>query len=562
MKKRVLSIILVITMVLSVVLTGCGKDQQSEDQQATAGQTSQNSTTQETAEKPDPFGKYTPTIEITSVRQAPNPATVKYAEGESVENNPWSQAYENDLGIKVKYKWVVDSSQWEQKTNLMISSGDLPDFFQATPVQFKQLYAQGLLEDMTKAYEDYASPYTKSIITEAGTAQLDSAKIDGKLMAIPFTGLPKEGLPILYVRTDWLKKLNLSEPKTMDDLLKVSEAFSKQDPDGNGKKDTYGLAIENTLYSIMFLKGFANGYHAYPKMWIKNSSGQIVYGSIQPEMKATLTKLQEMYKDGQIDKEFGTKDVGKAQETIVAGKVGMYFEGFWSPLYPQDPLHQNNPDSDWKALPIVSVDNQPAKVGHELGILGYWVVKKGVKNPEAVVKMLNFFTKTFYENTSDEIYNKYTNGKDGNEIWQNALVQTYKAFKNLQGYQNINAVLKGTKQVSDITPEERGNYDKIQKFLKDGDKVGWPWNKIYGENGSMGVIEIYKNNDLYVQNEFYGAPTPSMTKNQVTLDKLEVETFTKIILGSPIDEFDKFVEKWNKLGGEEITKEINDLYAK
>ncbi len=62
--------------------------------------------------------------------------------------------------------------------------------------------------------------------------------------------------------------------------------------------------------------------------------------------------------------------------------------------------------------------------------------------------------------------------------------------------------------------------------------------------------------------EFYGAPVPTQQMKQATLDKLELETFTKIVVGeSSIDEFDSFVEKWHKLGGEQITSEINEWKA-
>jgi putative aldouronate transport system substrate-binding protein len=46
------------------------------------------------------------------------------------------------------------------------------------------------------------------------------------------------------------------------------------------------------------------------------------------------------------------------------------------------------------------------------------------------------------------------------------------------------------------------------------------------------------------------------------LEKLEKETITKIIMGAPLSEFDKMVDSWNKLGGEAITKEMNDKYNK
>jgi len=50
-----------------------------------------------------------------------------------------------------------------------------------------------------------------------------------------------------------------------------------------------------------------------------------------------------------------------------------------------------------------------------------------------------------------------------------------------------------------------------------------------------------------------------MSDKNATLTKMEYETFTKIIMGAaPIEEFDKFVENWYKLGGEQMTNEVNE----
>ena len=51
-----------------------------------------------------------------------------------------------------------------------------------------------------------------------------------------------------------------------------------------------------------------------------------------------------------------------------------------------------------------------------------------------------------------------------------------------------------------------------------------------------------------------------MATKKATLDKLELETFTKIIYGeSPVDEFDKFVDNWKKLGGDQISTEVGEV---
>jgi putative aldouronate transport system substrate-binding protein len=54
-----------------------------------------------------------------------------------------------------------------------------------------------------------------------------------------------------------------------------------------------------------------------------------------------------------------------------------------------------------------------------------------------------------------------------------------------------------------------------------------------------------------------------MAERNEQLKKLKNETFVKIVTGNlPIDAFDKFVADWKKQGGDLITKEVNDWYAK
>ena len=53
-----------------------------------------------------------------------------------------------------------------------------------------------------------------------------------------------------------------------------------------------------------------------------------------------------------------------------------------------------------------------------------------------------------------------------------------------------------------------------------------------------------------------------MVEKQAYLDKLELEYFTGIIMGTrPIEDFDKYVEEWKANGGDQITAEVNEWYA-
>ncbi|MDF2671096.1 MAG: extracellular solute-binding protein, partial [Paenibacillus sp.] len=80
----------------------------------------------------------------------------------------------------------------------------------------------------------------------------------------------------------------------------------------------------------------------------------------------------------------------------------------------------------------------------------------------------------------------------------------------------------------------------------------------FGLQGSANVINQYVKNNQFKPDQFIGTPPPAMAQKFANLQKLELEMFTKIVLGSAsISEFDDFVAQWKKLGGEEITNELN-----
>ncbi len=119
--------------------------------------------------------KYDPPIEVTTVRSM-NPSIV-WDEGESYERNGVYAAYENDLGIKIRNLWSVDSSQYDQKVNIAIASGDIPDLMQVNSVQFQQLLDADMIMDIGEAFEKYATPYTKEYVTRDGGGQLDEVPV-------------------------------------------------------------------------------------------------------------------------------------------------------------------------------------------------------------------------------------------------------------------------------------------------------------------------------------------------------------------------------------------------
>ncbi|GGD72702.1 extracellular solute-binding protein [Paenibacillus nasutitermitis] len=550
MTKRTHSLFIVVILIVTVFVTACSSNNKKDPETTPTSAPSGNGPA--AAEG----GKFDPPITLTTVGTVK--PTVAYENGDSVDNNPWTREYEKRYGVKFNTLWTVDGSQWETKTNLMIATGDIPDFFQASPTQFKQLLEADLIEDLTATYES-APERAKNILNEGGPEALMSATVDGKLMAIPFTGAPKEGAPMIWLRTDWMEKLSLEPPKTMNDLLAIMDAFATKDPDGNNAADTFGMAVDKDFGT---LTGFFNSYHAYHRIWIKDSADKLQYSSIQPEMKQALSVLQELFKKKQIDPEFGSKDFSKMAETVVSGKVGVVITHPYAGLYPFQSSVDQDPKAQWKAFPLVSADGQEPKKQASLGVSGYWVVKKGVKHPEVLFNMLDMWVELFYENKDLDINKQFVNGGSSgtNEIWQMNKIAAYRAYKNADQHLKIIKALE-TGDTSELTGDDQSAFSNIKGFLE-GDRSKWGWNVIFGEGGSMGVTDQYRQSNDYVNDEFITAPLPVMSERMADLNKKELEVFTKIIIGaSSIDDFDKFVAEWKKEGGDAITAEVNEWYA-
>lgn len=513
----------------------------------------------------DPLGKYNPAIDINFVRAIDNDLTenvMAKTPGETVEDNRWLQLFKEQLGINVKYDWIVTGvDAYTQKINITLATGEIPDVIYVSSSQLKQLADADLITDMTQYFNDFASPLTKDIYTQEGTAVLDSATFDGKLMGIPNVDSSIEAAQYLWIRADWLKNLGLEPPKTMEDLLKISEAFTTKDPDGNGKADTYGLAITKDLYGpCMGLEGFFAGFHSYTNFWQEDSSGKLVYGSIQPETKAALQKLAEMYKAGQIDKEFGVKDGRKVADAIAQGKIGIQFGEQWNPMYPLISSFNNNNNADWTGYSLVSSGSKQLRVPLKFRTYQYLAVKKGYAHPEALVKMANMYLEKNWGETNE--FGKYYMPAENDSVgvWKFAPITPFPPFKNLNAFLEIEKARQNN-DMSILKGEAKAIQANIKAFAE-GNKSQWGWEKIYGSNGVYNVLKQYKDNNSLMIEKFVGAPTKTMVERKGTLDTYEKEEFIKIIMGvAPIDEFDKFVSDWYKLGGEDITREVNEWYT-
>jgi putative aldouronate transport system substrate-binding protein len=498
--------------------------------------------------------RYDTPIKISSV--ATVDATVKFLDGNDIHDNVWTRAYEQLLGIDVNYKWVVDGSMYDQKLGLSINSGDIPDLFRVNAAQLLLYQEAGLLADLTSVYEAEASAKTRDVLTQDPVA-LKAATIDGKLWGIPLTDASVATASVLWIRQDWMDKLGLAPPSSMEDVLEISRRFTEQDPDGNGVNDTVGLCMQKSLWgSVAGLQGFFNGYHAYPGIWYERD-GKLVYGSVQPEMRSALLALQKMYANGQIDREFGVKDINQVSETIAQGKCGMEFGVWWNPYHPLNLSQQNNPHAFWSAFPIPSVDATPARSQYSSAIGSFLVIRNGFEHPEALIRMVNFWTDNILGSQDDHLRQVFLGDIDAPDVvlYKYTPVVLWEPNATIDAGKSLREAL-AKHDPSSLDLEAQWRYRIIQAYFEQGILEAWVEVATNGPNGSTSILaQILEDRGLL--NRFYGTPTRTMAEKMPTLNPMEDVMVTKIIMGDSIDLFDQFVKEWYQLGGTEIVNEVN-----
>ena len=485
-------------------------------------------------------------------------ANVFFAEGENFEENWVTNFYREKLNLDYRAKWMVDPSQANEKMNLAISTNDLPDMFPVyDTVILGRLVAAGQIEDLSPYYEQYTSQNLKPILEYQEKRGFIGSTFDGKIYGLPLSQDVAENLPMLYIRKDWLTKLNLAEPKTLDDLIAVARAFRDKDPDGNGQNDTIPIAMTKTFgMNAYTIKTFANPLGAFYDIWTPDGNGGLKFGSVQPEMKETLRLMQDLYKEGLFDPEFAVKDDNKIAEDIAAGKIGIFPGVFWTPLWPLAGSVDKNPEADWIALPAMQ-NKEGKSIAQNLVFANSWeVVRKGFEHPEALYKSMNFWYECFHGQYADYFNDQLSTDKYKPiaDNWHSEAKPIFFAHpeKNIMLSQNY----LDAKKANDPSLLKTGEARNRWTLWKAGGSQGWAHDTFLSV--SEPTIAKY---DGFQFNEFLGTPTDTMSARMPNLNKIEYETFAAIIMGDSIDKFDEFVKSWMDQGGADITKEVSSWYA-
>ena len=564
MKSKWLALLIAVMTIAA--LTGCAGTPAASapaSAQATPSPSTEASAPQESVAPPsqtaaadavwDPYTPYAETVTFTKgVSKVTSENDITY------EKNPFVDYVKEKFNIETKVAWEVDSANYDQKVSLSIAAGEIPDIMVVNRKVFKQLLDNNLVADMTEAYDKCISPFLKEQLDVNGEALFKEVTVDGMLMGIPSPSLT-HCHNVLWIRKDWLDKLGLQEPKTVDDILNVAKAFMEQDPDQNGKGATVGLTGPDTVYlgynSWGGLDTMFNAFGAYPGSWI-TVDGKVAYGSVQPQMKDALTKLRDAYSQGILDKEFAIRKGEDRDALLAAGKLGMFFSVWWPAGGVVNSI-TNHPEAEWIALssPVNAQGKLTTPTNDPLQAI--LIVRKGYEHPEAIVKALN---------GSYDVLRGNGDGAAAYADWQKnhaGLGWGYMPIAIEINYPDI--VVRGVADIENAIAAAgdtsvlkyqmfAGEVPQIMANRKDPKKdIN---NFMLDIARTMGPKAAGDSNVEFVTTAFFGT-TPAMETKWSNLKKMETETILQIIMGEkPIDAFDTFVTQWNAAGGQEILDEI------
>ncbi|GIP40858.1 lipoprotein LipO [Paenibacillus sp. J31TS4] len=450
-------------------------------------------------------------------------------------------AIKERFNANIKSQFILQSD-YNSKLSVVMASGEIPDVVAIKDVDsnYYKWARQGAFLPLDEYIDKYET--LKAVPKEVW----DQSRVDGKIYGVPMYAPTYTFSNV--IRQDWLDKLGLKMPTNYKELLEVAIAFTKNDPDGNGKHDTYGFALGENISPEYMAGAYWSGgwYH-------KDKDGNLIPGVIGPGRKEVIETLTAAYKEGAVTKDFAVLNWAQANKEFYSGKAGIFIgtpTGMVEEYYLG--LLQVNPNAKVASIPhFVAPDGSQGRLLGS-GFFGLTTLSAKLKNdPDKVKKILEIldygrkFIPVDQRNPKNEQFD-WMMGREG------------------VGYDMVNgkAVLKPNSE--SITPiqymlqrhefwkpwaptDEDNQYSKasyndprMQEFIARIEEMEKKYNKTPYADPSRGIF------------------SDTQAKKGADLNQFIIGEQTKMISGQrPLADWDKMVQEWKDRGGADLIKEVN-----
>lgn len=317
MRKSLLSFVMLAT-VFAAVLSGCSGNNNTDSPSATASGSTNTGSASQPVE-----------VSVLAVQES----------GIDIPTNKFTAHVEDKFNIK--FDWQINPSDGaKEKRQISLASGDYPDAYLLTAYidEFSQgdvlkYGQQGVLIPLNDLIEQYA-PNIKAAMEKTPAMKSLITAPDGNIYGL---GAYAECFHCSYpnkmwINTEWLKKLNLEEPKTTEEFKQMLEAFKTQDPNGNGKADEVPLSGSTEDFGVRIIPYLMNSFvYDDDRNYLNLTDGKVESAAIKPEWKEGLAYIKSLYDAGLIDPGAFTqnaeafKKIGEnAEAEILGAGAGMH----------------------------------------------------------------------------------------------------------------------------------------------------------------------------------------------------------------------------------------------
>ncbi|WP_282943552.1 extracellular solute-binding protein [Paenibacillus sp. RC67] len=304
------------------------------------------------------------------------------------------QELDKALGTDLNLTVYASGDDYKNQLNVRMASANFPDLFGVDRQQLKQFSEQGLLLDMTP-YLDKLKP-TKDFI---GEESLKKGMMNGKLFAIAKS--PNIPYNTYFIRKDWLDKLGMQVPKTTDELFEAAKAFTEKDPDGNGKKDTFGLTGQKLDTFNTIFGAYGVGFEAgAPSLYVRD--GKLVNSLYDPGMKDALGFIKKLTDAGAVDPELMANSGLQHQQKAIKGQAGIIYIDWPNMTKDQfvEQIKAVNTKAEWVQVGALKGPGGQFASAWDIGkTAGLYAIPKALeKNPEKLQKVIDLLN---YVSTKD-----------------------------------------------------------------------------------------------------------------------------------------------------------------
>ncbi|WP_072333861.1 MULTISPECIES: ABC transporter substrate-binding protein [unclassified Paenibacillus] len=451
---------------------------------------------------------------------------------------------EKITGVKVEFQHPpLDAQQQKEQLNLMFASSQLPDVIETIwtsnyPGGPEKAILDGKIIKLNDLIDKHA-PNLKKLLEEHPDWKKQIMTDEGSIYSFPFLR-GGEKVRVFFgpgIRQDWLDKLNLKMPTTIDEWYQVLKAFKEKDPNGNGKQDEIPFYLDKAMIGVdaPFLGAWGINYSFY------QVGGKVSYGPVQPEYKEFLATMNKWYKEGLLDKDFAAPNDKLYDNKMTTDLLGasVYYNGGGIGKY-ANLMKDKDPKFKLVAAPypVLKAGDKPIWGQKDFASNGVGAaITTSNKNPIETVKWLDYA----YGKEGDLLFNY---GKEG---------VSYKMENGRAVF--LDSVMNPPSGVS------------LQQSFAKHNRSTWSAPFVMSDNFQIQYLALPTQQEAL---EVWSKPTAERKMPLVTPTKEEsskfaslmtdIETYRdemmlKFIMGAePLENFDKYVKKIQSMGIDDAVK--------